>query len=131
MTLQWWAPVAVYMAAIFFFSAQSSPPAPGGVPDYILHGVEYMGLSVVTFRAVARGLPARVNRTRAWVTLLITVAYGISDELHQLAVPMRTADVRDVGYDLVGALLGLLVCWGAWHIIPTPRVQISTTTSQR
>ena len=88
MTLLWWGPVAVYMAAIFFFSAQSSPPAPGGVPDYILHGIEYMGLSVVTFRAVARGLPARVNRTRAWLTLLITGAYGLSDALHQPAVPM-------------------------------------------
>ena len=118
------------MAAIFYVSGQSSPPAPGGVPDYILHGVEYAGLAVVTFRALAGGLPARVTGTGALLTLLITVAYGVSDELHQRFVPLRTADLRDVGYDFAGALLGLFLCW-AWNIIAGPRSGIPTATAQR
>ncbi len=119
------------MAAIFFVSSQSSPPSAGGVPDYVLHGVEYLGLFVVTFRAVSRGFPAPLSRARVWVALLIAVGYGVCDEIHQIFVPMRTADVRDVGYDLAGALLGLLVCWGAWHIISSPRAPIPSSQSQR
>jgi VanZ family protein len=118
------------MAAIFYVSAQSSPAAPEGIPDYVLHGAEYAGLSMVTFRALSAGLPARVTRARALMTLAISVGYGVSDELHQRFVPLRTPDVRDVGYDLVGALLGLAVCW-AWHIISTPRPGIPTVPSQR
>lgn len=118
------------MAAIYYGSAQSSPAAPGRIPDYLLHGAEYAGLAVVTFRAIGGGLPARVTLPRAVTTLLISVGYGISDELHQRFVPLRTPDVRDVGYDLVGALLGLVICW-AWHIISTPRRGIPTATSQR
>lgn len=111
------------MAAIFYVSSQSSPPAPGGVPDYILHGVEFMGLSILTFRAVSGGLPAHMSRSRVVVTLLITVGYGISDEIHQMFVPLRTPDVRDVLYDLAGAVLGLLLCW-AWHIISSRRARL-------
>jgi VanZ family protein len=118
------------MAAIFYVSAQSSPAAPGGIPDYVLHGAEYAGLSIVTFRALSGGLPARVTRARALMTLAISVGYGVSDELHQRFVPLRTPDIRDVGYDLVGALLGLAVCW-AWHIISTPRPGIPTVPSHR
>ena len=118
------------MAAIFYLSSQSSPPGPGGVPDYVLHGVEYAGLAVVTFRALAGGLPARVTGTRALLALLITVAYGVSDELHQRFVPLRTADVRDVGADVAGALIGLFLCW-AWNIIAGPRSGTPTAAAQR
>jgi VanZ family protein len=118
------------MAAIYYVSAQSSPAGPRRVPDYVLHGVEYAGLAAVIFRAVGGGLPARVTGARALATLLMTVGYGVSDELHQRFVPLRTPDIRDVGYDLAGALLGLVLCW-AWHIISVPRPGIPTATSQR
>ena len=130
MTFLLWLPVAVYMAAIFYVSAQSSPPSPGGVPDYILHGVEYFGLAIVTFRAVARGLPAQVTGARARLTMLLVVGYAVSDELHQYFVPFRTADIRDVAYDVVGASLALIVC-RAWHIIATPHSHIANPKSRR
>ena len=114
-----WGPVIAYMAAIFYLSAQSSPQVPGGIPDWILHGVEYFGFTIVVFRAVSGGLPAVLSRARAGTTMAIVTAYAVSDELHQLYVPYRTADVRDVGSDVLGASIALLVCW-AWHIIATP-----------
>jgi VanZ family protein len=125
-----WAPVVVYMAAIFYVSAQSSPPAPGGVPDYVLHAIEYFGLSVVVFRAVAGGFGRAVTATRLKLTLLITLAYAISDEVHQLFVPYRTADVRDVLADMTGAAIGLGACW-AWHIISAPERRTPTSKTQR
>jgi VanZ family protein len=124
-----WAPVALYMAGIFYLSAQSNPPTPGGIPDKVLHAIEYFGFGAVVFRAVAGGLPALVDARRARRTLLIAVGYAASDELHQLFVPYRTADVRDLLADAVGVALALIACW-AWHIIQNPKSQIPSPKSQ-
>jgi len=118
------------MAVIFYLSAQSNPPVPGGIPDWILHGVEYFGFAVVAFRAIAGGLPAALTRPRVIATMVFVTAYAISDEVHQLFVPFRTADIRDVRSDVIGASLALLAC-RAWLIIATPRSQPSTPASQR
>ena len=118
------------MAVIFYLSAQSNPPVPGGIPDWILHGVEYFGFAGVVFRAVAGGLPARMNRSRVIATMAFVTAYAISDEVHQLFVPFRTADVRDVRSDVIGASLALLTCW-AWHIIASPKAPVGNAASQR
>jgi VanZ family protein len=111
------------MAVIFYLSAQSDPPVPGGIPDWILHGVEYFGFAALVFRAVSGGLPAVVTRARVATTMALVTTYAISDEVHQLFVPYRTADVRDVRSDIVGASIALVACW-AWHIIATPRAQV-------
>jgi len=115
-----WAPVVAYMAAIFYLSAQSSPPTPGGLPDKLAHAIEYFGLGVVVFRAVAGGLGARVTAARAMATMIIAVAYGVSDEVHQLFVPERMADARDLLADAAGASVALIACW-AWNIIAASR----------
>ena len=125
-----WGPVIAYMAVIFSLSAQSHPPVPGGIPDWILHGTEYFGFAVVVFRAVAGGLPGPVTPARVLATMLIVTAYAISDELHQLLVPYRTADVRDALADVAGASIALAACW-AWHIIATPNSRVSKPTSDR
>lgn len=117
------------MAVIFYLSAQSHPPVPGGIPDWILHGVEYFGFAALVFRAVSGGLPAIVTRARVATTMAIVTAYAVSDEVHQLFVPYRTADVRDVRSDVVGASIALVVCW-AWHIIATPRTHVPDVKSR-
>lgn len=111
-----WGPVVAYMAAIFYFSAQSSPPTPGGLPDKLAHAIEYFGLGVVVFRAVAGGLGARVTAGRAMATMIIAVAFAVSDEVHQLFVPNRMPDAGDVVADAAGASVALFACW-AWNII--------------
>ena len=111
-----WGPVIVYMATIFYLSAQSSPPVPGRISDKLLHAIEYFGLAIVVLRAVAGGLSAAVDGTRARLTMLITVAYAVSDELHQVFVPYRSADARDLLADAAGAAIALVV-YQAWHII--------------
>jgi VanZ family protein len=108
------------MALIFYLSAQSAPPVPAEIPDWVLHGVEYCGFAALVFRAVSGGLPAAVTRARVTTTMAIVTTYAISDEVHQMFVPYRTADVRDVRSDLIGATVALIVCW-AWHIIASPK----------
>jgi VanZ family protein len=114
--------VAIYMAAIFVVSAQSDPPMPPGIPDKSLHAVAYFGLAAFVFRALAGRVPARVTWRRAAFALAITVAYAASDELHQLVVPGRSADVFDLLADTIGASLGLIACW-AWGIISNSKSQ--------
>ncbi len=41
-------------------------------------------------------------------TLLISVLYAISDEVHQFFVPGRAARFYDVGFDTIGVILGIL-----------------------
>ncbi len=57
-----WAPVVLYMAAIFYVSALSEPPIPEGT-DKPLHGLAYLGLALVVVRAVVGGLPRRIGPT--------------------------------------------------------------------
>jgi VanZ family protein len=104
------------MAAIFVVSALSDPPMPAGVSDKSLHGLAYLGLAVVVFRAIAGGIPARVTWRAAVAALAITIGYAITDELHQMFVPGRSAEAADLLADAIGASAGLIGCW-AWGII--------------
>lgn len=119
-----WAPVVVYMVAIFIGSSISEPPPIPGGTDKPLHSSVYFGLAVVVVRAVAGGLPRRIRAGAAAMAILITVGYGVTDEFHQLFVPGRSADVYDVLADAIGALAGTAACW-AWGIIrPTSRDEL-------
>lgn len=41
--------------------------------------------------------------------LIISIAYAVSDEIHQRFVPHRSATIGDVAIDSIGILLALLV----------------------
>ena len=114
-TFRLWGAVVLYMAAIFYMSALSDPPVPAGT-DKSLHGLAYLGLAIVVLRALAGGLPRRIDMRVAIIGFLITVAYAATDELHQMFVPGRTADAFDLLADAGGATLGTAACW-AWGII--------------
>jgi VanZ family protein len=43
------------------------------------------------------------------VAILITSAYGASDEFHQWFVPNRSCDVWDWTADTIGGILGIVV----------------------
>ena len=103
------------MAGIFIVSS---------IPDLALaesvavsgHSAAYLGLAVLLVRALAGGLPRRIGARVAVTAMLIAVAYGVSDEVHQSYVPGRVADVYDIATDAIGALAGTIACW-AWGIL--------------
>src|SRR5687767_914730 len=67
-----WGPVVAYMAAIYYVSAQSAPPMVGPVvSDKVAHAIAYFGFGVLTFRAIAGGLLARVTPPRAAATMIL------------------------------------------------------------
>ena len=114
-SLRLWAPVVIYMAAIFFVSADPDPGIPAGT-DKTLHLLAYFGLAVLVLRAVAGRLPVRLDLRTVAIGMLITVGYGVCDEVHQMFVPGRVADLSDVLADAAGAFSGAVACW-AWGII--------------
>lgn len=113
--LSLWAPVVVYMATIFYVSSMPQPPLPAG-GDEPWHFIAYVGLAVVVVRAVAGGLPRRIDWRTAGLAIAIAVPYAVTDEMHQWFVPGRSADVADLIADTVGVCAGTAACW-AWGII--------------
>lgn len=75
------------------------------------HVTEYMILSLLLFRALRGGLAIRWKASWFWICMVTIVVYAALDEFHQSFVPGREACVTDVGYDVLGGLLGQLWCW--------------------
>jgi hypothetical protein len=73
--------------------------------DKLLHAGVYAVLGAFTFMALPRSLSRRAS-VLVVLAGAITTLYGFTDELHQLFVPGRSADLRDVLADAVGGLLG-------------------------
>lgn len=111
-----WLPVAVYMAGIFAVSSLEHPPVPSAVPDVDLHAAAYCGLMLVVVRALASARWTGVTYRTLLVAFVITVAYGITDEWHQMYVPSRSAELRDLAADAIGAAIAA-VAVKAWGII--------------
>jgi len=103
---RFWGPVIVYMGLIFFSSSRERPDLLSTTPDYLLHGLAYAGLSVLSVRALSKRLFCRLKAPTVAGGIAIAVFYGMSDEWHQLHVPGRDGSLVDVLADLVGAALG-------------------------
>jgi VanZ family protein len=106
--LRLWGPVAVWAAVIFAVSSLSFGGGGPGVPDWITHGSSYALLSVLVCRALAGGFPLPLSWRGGILAVLLSTAYGISDEWHQSFVPARESSAADVLKDFAGAALGAL-----------------------
>jgi VanZ family protein len=117
-----WVPVALWMAFIFWLSAQPKPPLcwiMGCVKnaDKLGHASVYLVLGALLWRA----LRDRYSRWGVVVAVtVVAVAYGLSDEAHQLYVPGRSFDLLDLTADGVGAALAaaiLAMRWGGNAVV--------------
>jgi len=102
-----WGPVLAYVLLIFYLSSLSQIAWASDYPDYLEHSTEYLGLAVLTARALNGGLKRAVPGRTLLLAFLLCVGYAVSDEIHQKFVPNRFADVTDVMSDAVGAGAGL------------------------
>lgn len=96
-TVTAWIPAIACAIVIFFLSAMQHPPELGPVfplKDKFEHFTVYMLLGALIYRALRRGHGARLV-TAAALAIVLTSAYGASDEFHQRLVPHRTCDVWD------------------------------------
>ena len=127
-----WGPLILWMAVITSlstdaFSAQETsrlllpvlrwllPNASPATLD-LLHGVVRKGAHVTEFAILAllwyRALDWHRSGWQSKVALtafVLAAAFGALDEAHQLFAPSRTASIADVGWDSLGAILGLIM----------------------
>ncbi|HXW05037.1 MAG TPA: VanZ family protein [Vicinamibacterales bacterium] len=96
------------MGLIFTASASSDPGLPSEISDKTAHFAAYALLSALFLRAFAGGALAAVSWPRALAAILLSVLYGVTDELHQTLVPQRSPEVLDVAADALGACGGAL-----------------------
>ena len=106
-----WLPAILWAGTIFFLSAQSSlPPIAPAVPNFdkVEHFGAYGLLGILAMDAVRRSSTLTLPKA-ALVAILITSAYGASDEFHQRFVPNRSCDVWDWTADTIGGIVGVAV----------------------
>jgi VanZ family protein len=113
-----WLPAVLWAAVIFGLSSIPGTRLPTvDLPqaDKLAHLAVYSALGALVLRGVLRhpqhggpGPRALRLRTQIVIAILATTLYGVSDEIHQLWTPNRTADWHDVVADALGAVLGAL-----------------------
>jgi VanZ family protein len=100
----------LWMLTIFWLSSQ---PKLAELPlfwgaDKILHTVVFGILGILYLRSWP-ALGGRFSPVRLVIIPLLVGFYGITDEVHQIYVPGRTASVTDLLADIFGGFLAALV----------------------
>jgi VanZ family protein len=80
------------------------------------HFTEYAVLALLAARAFRTSLRELLRTRWFWASLLLVVAYSLTDEFHQSFVPSRTASIYDSMIDTLGGLTAL-----AWLALGTRR----------
>ncbi len=108
-----WFPAGLWAGTLF---GMSSRPAGPGIPpwflahDKITHALAFGALAALVFFALRTGhrASASIAALGAW---LLASLYGGADEIHQMFVPSRTPDGRDLLADSAGAALAAGSLW--------------------
>ena len=111
--LRYHLPTLAWALVIFLLSTLPPSADPGFLPpqaDKLVHLIEYAILAFLAARSLHHaGLP--VNGSLLAAAVLAAALYGVTDELHQLYVPGRQADLQDWIADLCGSAAG-----GWWYL---------------
>ncbi len=103
----WWVATALWAAVIFAGSSISGTGVPSGIAPYA-HFAEYAILGA--FLSLALSASGSRSSTAAILTATaLASVYGITDEIHQAFVPLRTPDALDWLVDTLGAFVGALL----------------------
>ena len=107
----YWFPVYIYVILIFYLSSLPNPISvlPGMIrpifmdlSHIIYHIIEYLILAILLYRALVKTL---LNHNAIFCTLILVIAYGITDEIHQLFVPSRVFSFLDILSNSFGAIV--------------------------
>jgi VanZ family protein len=110
----WWSLLALYSLAIFLLSSRPIPFDTSRLPsgfDKVLHAGAFGLWASLALAATARSRPSWAWKRHAWIAAISASIYGLCDEVHQMFVPGRSADVLDWVADLTGGILAVLL-WG-------------------
>lgn len=106
----------IYAGFIFALSSTSKPPGSEEgkqmIPyfHYAAHMALYFGFAYLVYNTLGR-YPNKLGLDINIATIIISVSYGISDEVHQISVPGRYFSVSDIFFDFLGCILLLAFMW--------------------
>ncbi len=107
----------VFLWAIVIFVASSIrhvrlPKIKFIAVDKVVHMGVFFIFGLLLYRALyTPEIRNRINMKRLFIMAFITIAYGVSDEFHQLFVPGRQFDIYDMIADGMGGVLAGLIIY--------------------
>ena len=108
-----------YCAGLWWLSSQSHPPKPNVDffgSDKVVHAMLYATLAGIVSFGLKRSDNPPGPRLQFWLPIIFAVAYGITDEIHQAFIPLRSASLADLVADLLGALAAqTCLCLYLWR----------------
>ncbi len=110
-------PMLSIMGILFFLS--SVPGDAMALPDIInidkyAHALAYAAFALSVLFALSRRFCSRHPYRTVIFVFCFCLLYGISDEFHQVFVPLRSPSVYDLMADGVGALLAMVLWLQGW-----------------
>jgi len=105
-------PLGFYWILIFVLTSIPGRSIPKiiAVSDKIKHLGAYFVLAfLLNFTLLIQNKYSLLAKKAAIFTFLITLLYGLFDEIHQLFIPGRFFDWWDFVADLIGSLLGIVL----------------------
>ncbi|NCQ61765.1 MAG: hypothetical protein GW913_13990 [Myxococcales bacterium] len=112
-----WSPAALFMATIWVLSSMPlAVPLVARFPfrDRGVHFCVYTLLALMVMRAARITWPHRSAVRVVLFGILVTVLWGLSDELHQAFVPGRSSELLDLLADTLGAVTAALMMVVYW-----------------
>jgi len=106
-----YAPLIIYWTILFTATTLPVESVPTfAISDKIHHLVAYFILSALLYLTLIYQRKSKTLFTYApSVAILIASVYGALDEIHQILIPGRFAEILDWLADFVGTLLGVLL----------------------
>ena len=96
--------------ALFIFILSSQPDVPGAKlflwSDKIGHVLLYMPLGFLLVRAMILK-PGPFRKSVVLWAVVLGSLYAVTDEVHQMFVPGRTAELADLMADMIGVFIGV------------------------
>lgn len=111
----------LYCAFIFLLSSSSKAgtfdwPFTFEGLDKICHMLLYGGLAAVISVGLHRSPKPASLWFQGFFPIVFATLYGVTDEIHQLFVPMREFDLLDIMADLAGAAaVQTILCYFWWR----------------
>jgi VanZ family protein len=107
-----WLPVLLWTGLIYYLSSIPGLAVGEGAIDFCTrkpaHIAEYAILFLLLFRA-ARGSCAFDERRVLLIASALTLLYAVTDEVHQLFVPLREGRMIDLVFDFLGLVVGIIL----------------------
>ena len=94
---------------IFHFSSLPGTSTGRGIPfiSIAYHFIIFFLLAFFLFQSIKT--KNKIKASQIITTLLISILYAISDEIHQFFVPLRSCTFFDILIDLAGICLAILI----------------------